>query len=230
MAGKPRSSQPLRILLTGFAPFGGESINPSRELVLALQAGAPLHPRVELCAEILPVDRALLTDALHAAIERHRPDVVISVGQATGRPQVDLESTAHNVIDYRDQCDNGGHEAHGEPWLPGAPPQRRVHLPLENLARTLAELDLPVAVSRDAGRHLCNATLYLLLHRYAGLPAFFVHVPLLPEQAARRCKDEPSLPAEVSRRCLEQLLARLPDLLAHLPAPRAQDAPRDLPA
>jgi pyroglutamyl-peptidase len=221
----PRAESPLRVLLTGFAPFGGESINPSRELVLALAGAAAPHPRLQLFAEVLPVDRARLAGALHEAIERHRPDVVLSVGQATGRAAVDLEGTARNVIDFKDQRDNGGNEAHGEAWLAGAPPQRRVRLPLGALARTLAGLGLPVAVSRDAGRHLCNATLYLLLHRHAGLPAFFVHVPLLPEQAGRRGKGEPSLPIEVSRRCLEELLALLPDLLAAAPPEARKSAP-----
>ncbi len=195
--------------------------------MLALQAGAPLHPRLQLCTEILPVDRTLVTDALHDAIDRHRPDAVISVGQATGRPNVDLESTARNVLDFGDQRDNGGHEAHGEAWLPGAPPQRRVHLPLGALARELVDCGLPVAVSRDAGRHLCNATLYLLLHRYAEVPAFFIHVPLLPEQASRRGKGEPSLAADISRRCLEQVLTRMPELLAQRPAPRSQELPEE---
>lgn len=229
----------MRVLLTGFQPFGGERINPSQVLVLELAQGASPHPELELRAEILPVDRTAVAEALAAAIAQHRPDFVLSVGQATGRPRVDLESTAHNAIDFKGQRDNAGHEAHGEPWRPGAPPQRRVKLPLAALAAALVEQGLPVAVSRDAGRHLCNATLYTLLHRHAELPAFFVHVPLLPEQAEARGKGEPSLPLEVSRRCLRQLLALLPELRAgrlrgmpfraaqvHEPATPVPSAPR----
>jgi len=224
-ASAPRAAPPLRVLLTGFQPFHGDTVNPSELLVRELAELPPPHPALELRAEILPVDRTLVADALAAAIARHRPGFVLSVGQATGRPRVDLESTARNALDFKGLRDNGGHEAHGEPWRPGGPAQRRVKLPLGTLAQALAAQGLPVGVSRDAGRHLCNATLYTLLHRHAQLPAFFVHVPLLPAQAHARAQGEPSLPLEVSRRCLQQLLALLPALLAERPRAEPEGRP-----
>ena len=219
---------PLRALLTGFEPFGGEPVNPSALIVTALAASPPAVPGLTVSAEILPVDRVRLPSALARALARHRPDAVICVGQATGRARVDLETLAHNAIDFRGDRDNGGHAAAGEALVPGGPATLASTLALAlELPRLLAE-GLPVALSRDAGRHLCNALLYTLLHERAPVPSAFVHVPLLPEQAARRGKGEPSLPLDVSRACVAALLARLPEALAAArsapPAPPA--APR----
>jgi len=209
---------PLRVLLTGYEPFGGESVNPSERLVRALARGAPPDPRLRLAAVVLPVDRRAMPPALLRAVRRHRPDVVLGVGQGTGRFGVDLESVAHNRIDFRGERDNGGNAALGEPLVEGAPPRLASRLPLRELAAALRARGLPVRVSRDAGRHLCNALLFELLARHPRVPAAFVHVPLLPAQAARRGRGEPSLPESVSRACLLALLRSLPDQLAR---PRA---------
>src|SRR5262245_51466544 len=177
-------------------------------LVTGLAAG-PAPRGLELAAAILPVDSRRFRDALGAAVAAHRPALVVSVGQATGRPQVDLESLAHNRLDYRGETDNGGYAAQGEPLAADGPGRLHVRLPAAALAAELAGGGLPVRVSLDAGRHLCNALLYELLLRHAERPALFVHVPLLPEQAERRAQDEASLPAEVSRACLAGLLGLL---------------------
>jgi pyroglutamyl-peptidase len=214
----------LRVLLTGFEPFGGERVNPSERLVRALARAAPPDPRLRLAAVVLPVDRRAMPPALGRALRERRPDVVIGVGQATGRAGVDLESVAHNRIDFRGERDNGGHAALGEPLLEGGPPRLVSRLPLRELAAALRARGLPVRVSRDAGRHLCNALLFELLARHPRLPSAFVHVPLLPSQAARRARGEPSLAEAVSRACLLALLRSLPEHVGRAPAPRR--APR----
>jgi hypothetical protein len=76
----------LRVLLTGFEPFGGERVNPAERLVRALVRGATPHARVRLAAAIVPVDRARYRACLDDAVRRHRPHVLLAVGQATGRP------------------------------------------------------------------------------------------------------------------------------------------------
>src|SRR6187551_1393811 len=98
----------MRVLLTGYEPFGGEPVNPSARLATELAAAPP--PRgLELSAEILPVDSRRFRGAVGAAIATRRPALVVAVGQATGRARVDLESVAHNALDYRGESDNGGH-------------------------------------------------------------------------------------------------------------------------
>ncbi|MGQ0551987.1 MAG: pyroglutamyl-peptidase I family protein [Planctomycetota bacterium] len=219
MSGSRPPPPRLRLLLTGFRAFGGEPVNPSEQLVRDLARRPPPDPRLSLHVAILPVDRTLFRPALQAALRRHRPQLVVSVGQATGRGLVELEATAHNLLDYRGERDNGGFTASAERLHAQGCARVHCRLPLAELAAELSNSGLPVSVSQDAGRHLCNALLYELLAEHAGLPACFVHVPLLPEQAARRGRGEPSLPWAVSRQCLAALLSRLP---GHLPsAPRA---------
>jgi len=209
----------LRVLLTGFEPFGGEPVNPSQSLVTALARRAPPDRRLRLLAAVLPVDRRRMPEALARAVREHRPDVVLGVGQATGRARVDLESVARNRIDFRGERDNGGHVALDEPLAEGGPERLVSRLPLRALAGELRAQGLPVRLSRDAGSHLCNALLFELLRRYPRVPSAFVHVPLLPAQAARRGKGEPALPEAVSRTCLLALVRRLPDLVPSRRAP-----------
>lgn len=199
----------MRVLLTGYEPFGGEPVNPSAQLVTELAALPAPHARLELSSAVLPVDSRRFRGALQAALAASRAELVVSVGQAAGRADVELEALAHNALDFKNETDNGGHAAHGEPLVAGGPARLHVRLPLATLAARLAGSGLPVRVSLDAGRHLCNALLYELLLRHPERPALFAHVPLLPEQAARRAQDEPSLPAAVSRDCLAALLGLL---------------------
>lgn len=199
----------VRVLLTGFEPFGGEAINPSWELARTLAELPSPHERMTLCAERLPVDRATYAEALALAIERHSPDVVLALGQATGRGAIQLERLAYNDLDYKGAADNGGHVVNGEKLHPNGPETLAASLPLESLCGSLQASGHPVEVSSDAGRFLCNAVLFELRHVHSALPAAFVHLPLLPEQAARRDKGEPSLSAQITQACLTDLLRHL---------------------
>lgn len=196
---------PLRVLVTAFEPFGGETTNPSEQILRGLD-GVDLPGDLVLRTAVLPVDRTRYRAALDAALDDARPDLVVSLGQATGRPRVDLESTARNRIDFDGAVDNGGHAATDEALEAGGPDRRESPLPLGRLAEELAAEGHAVAVSDDAGRHLCNATYYELLGR--GCRAVFVHVPLTPDQAARRT-GAPSMPLPDSAAAVHALLRRL---------------------
>lgn len=208
-------SRPVTILLTGFEPFDGEPVNPAQQLVEALAHEPAPHPRLQLVTAILPVDRRRCPAHLDAAVEATRPDAVVAIGQATGRPRIDLETRAFNQLDFGEGTDNGGHAAHGEPLAEDGPPHLDSTLPWPALASDLADRGHPVGLSADAGRHLCNALLYDLLHRHPRSAAGFVHVPLLPDQAARRALGEPHLAPEVSLAVVRELLRALTERLAH---------------
>ena len=203
----------LLVLVTGFEAFGGEPVNPSAELVDWLTDHAPSGLGVQLQTATLPVDRTRLGAALVAALAC-KPDVVVALGQATGRTTIDLESTAHNGLDFRGQTDNGGHAATHERLEHDGPEQLTTSLALDSLSRELSAAGHPVGLSHDAGRHLCNAVYWDLLRHPDAVPAVFVHVPLRPDQATRRGRGEPSLPEDVTRRCLIDLLMHLPRLMA----------------
>ncbi|MFT7463224.1 MAG: pyroglutamyl-peptidase [Pseudohongiellaceae bacterium] len=196
----------LRVLLTGFEPFGGEPINPSWELVRTVAAEAPPHDDLLLFSACLPVDQARYRAALAQAVEQHRPHVVLAIGQATGRPTIQLERVAHNRLEYKGAMDNGGHVIDGRTLHGDAAETLDANLPLAALCAQLQSGGHGVTVSADAGRYLCNAVLFELRHVHCDLPAAFIHIPLLPEQATRRDLGEPSMEASLTRACLRDLL------------------------
>jgi pyroglutamyl-peptidase len=184
------------ILLTGFEPFGGESVNPSWQVAQALHgeiiAGARVH---SLC---LPCAFGDALDVLGAELARQRPGIVLALGQATGRADFSPERVAINLNDARIPC-NAGRQPIDEPVVPGAPAAYFSTLPIKAIVAALREAGLPAAVSQSAGTYVCNHVFYGLMHalrRRRGVRAGFMHLPLLPEQAAARATvpTPPSLP------------------------------------
>jgi len=217
------TTAPLRILLTGFEPFGGEPVNPSQQLVedLASESTGELILNVA----VLPVDIRTVTKALDDAIALAQPHAIVLLGQAAGRGEICLETTAFNQVSYGDSVDNGGTQVKDAPVDPRGPERLDSTLPVEKLERLLAEAGHPVRQSDDAGRYLCNHVLYTTLRRYPQVLCTFVHVPLLPEQAERRALAEPSLSRETLREALRALLSHLP---RHVPGRSHESlAPRD---
>ncbi len=184
------------ILLTGFEPFGGESVNPSWQVAQALHgetlAGARVH---SLC---LPCAFGDALDTLGAALEQQRPGIVLALGQAGGRSDFSVERIAINVDDARIPC-NAGRQPIDEAVVPGAPAAYFATLPIKAIVAALRNAGLPAAVSQSAGTYVCNHVFYGLMHalrRRRGVRAGFMHLPLLPEQVAARATvpAPPSLP------------------------------------
>ena len=177
----------MNVLLTGFEPFDRETINPSWEAVRALDGwrlgGAVVHARRIPC-----VFGAALV-ALDAAIDELQPQLVLAVGQAGGRSEFTPERVAINVDDGR-IGDNAGHQPIDQPVVAGAPAAYFSTLPIKAMVRDLRAAGVPAAVSNSAGTFVCNHLFFGLMHRAAtrpvpGMRAGFIHVPYLPEQAAR---------------------------------------------
>lgn len=195
----------MKILLTGFEPFGGEQINPSWEAVRRVTApeGTEL---IRLC---LPVTFEGARQAVRITAEEYRPDVILSVGQAGGREGISLERIAVNLMDARIP-DNAGCEPVDEPLYPDGPAAYFSTLPLRDLLAVLQEAEIPAAISNTAGLYVCNAVFYEAARLQAqGIVrrAGFVHVPYLPEQAAE--KGEPSLPLQQMIRAIEIVFEKL---------------------
>jgi pyroglutamyl-peptidase len=182
MSAMPRPS----ILLTGFEPFGGESVNPSWRVAQALHGETVAGASVQsLC---LPCAFGDALQTLGTALARRRPAVVLALGQAGGRSEFSVERIAINVDDARIPC-NAGRQPIDEPVVPGAPAAYFSTLPIKAIVAALREAGLPAAVSHSAGTYVCNHVFYGLMHalrRRRGVRAGFMHLPLLPEQAAQR--------------------------------------------
>ena len=178
-----------RVLVTGFEPFGGSSVNPSQQLVDALDA--------DVAKALLPVSYARTADALRAAVREHEPDVVICFGQASGRSAISIERFAHN-LDEATTTDNDEAPGSGAAIDPDGPAAYGSSLPVDELVEALRAEGIPAAPSRDAGGFLCNHVFYVLMRTLEeerpGARGGFVHVPLLPEQAL--ATDDPSMQLE----------------------------------
>jgi len=175
----------VRVLVTGFEPFGGESINPSWLAARALDgqdvAGAKVFARE------LPCVFGDAIETLERTVRELEPAVVICTGQAGGRPAITLERVAINVDDAS-IADNAGKQPVDEPIAGEGPVGYWSSLPIKAIVRALREARIRAEVSQTAGTFVCNHVFYglmRLLEARPGVRGGFVHVPFLPEQAAR---------------------------------------------
>ncbi len=166
------------ILVTGFAPFGGDEMNPSFEAAKGLTEMPELRGEVEIMALPVLFDEAadLLSERIHAL----QPSAVISVGLAGGRKEITPELIAVNFRDARIP-DNTGKQPHWESIIPGGPDGIFTRLPVQEMIRKMREAGIPASLSTSAGTYVCNELMYRLLHDYDG-PAGFIHVPASTEQ------------------------------------------------
>ena len=173
-----------KVLLTGFEPFGKATLNPSGEIVKQISGD-------NIVTAILPVAYARSAEALLALIEHHKPDVVISLGQAEGRTQITPERIAINLDDVR-LADNEGVTKVDEPILVGGPVAYESTLPIKEFVTAINAAGVPAAVSLSAGAFLCNHIFYVAQDALKGtkVRSGFVHVPLMDEQAG----EFPGLP------------------------------------
>ena len=183
----------MKVLLTGFAPFGGETVNPSWEAVQ--RAAEEKTEGIAVAAALLPTAFGAAVKAAVAAIEAQRPDVVIAVGQAGGRCEISIERVAIN-IDDASIPDNQGSQPRDMPVVPGGPAAYFSTLPIKAMAEAIRRAGIPSSVSNSAGTFVCNHTMYGILHYIAQeqlpIKAGFIHIPYLPEQAVHH-KGAPSL-------------------------------------
>lgn len=170
-----------KVLITGFEPFGGESINPALEAVKRLNGRKLDGGEVVMCQ--VPVTRYESIEAVIESIELHQPDIVITVGQAAGRTAITPERVAINLDDFRIP-DNGGHQPIDEPVIPDGPDAYFTTLPIKAITRALQQENIPCQVSNTAGTFVCNHLFYGVQHylRDKSVRHGFVHIPLLPEQ------------------------------------------------
>lgn len=169
------------LIITGFDPFGGESINPAWEAVKALPdtLGGYRLTKLEI-----PTVFGKAADTVLAAAGRDTPDVILCVGQAGGRSAVTPERIAINLNDARIP-DNEGNQPAERSIEPDGPDGIFSTVPVSAMANAIREAGIPGAVSLSAGAFVCNDTLYRLLRHYAGtsVRVGFIHVPYLPQQA-----------------------------------------------
>ena len=178
-----------QLLITGFEPFGGETVNPSWEAVRLLPEALGDYRLTKL--QIPTVFGRAAGTVLEAARTLH-PDVILCIGQAGGRSSVTPEVVGLNLREARIP-DNAGNRPENVPVVPGAPAAYFSTVPVRAMVGAIRDAGLPAALSYSAGAFVCNDVLFSLLHAFDGTQTKvgFIHVPFLPEQAK---ENAPSLP------------------------------------
>ena len=177
-----------KILISGFEPFGSDSINPTEIIVKNL-------PKVindfEIHGIVLPVDFKLAPERLIKEINRLNPFAVIMLGQAGGRDSISIETTARNLMNG---IDNSGHKMDNQPIIADGSAELHSTLPIEKIDAAIKKHGIPSKLSSDAGKYVCNCLFYNILNYVKDtVSAGFIHVPYILEQGH---DDKPSMEYE----------------------------------
>lgn len=176
----------MKILVTGFDPFGGEKVNPSLEAVKSL-------PSVIHGAEIrwveIPTVFYKSAEVLEEEIVRYQPDVVLCIGQAGGRASLTPERIAINQDDARIP-DNQGNQPIDTPICLDGQAAYFSTLPIKAMVQAIKEDGLPATVSNTAGTFVCNHLMYQALYladkKFPNVRAGFMHIPYMTEQVVNK--------------------------------------------
>lgn len=181
----------MKVLVTGFDPFGGESINPAWEAVKVIKneiAGA------EIVTMQIPTVVGKSIEKIHNKMVEINPDIVIAVGQAGGRFGVTPERVAINVTDARIP-DNEGNQPIDEPIFADGETAYFSNLPVKAMVQAIKDAGYPASLSNTAGTYICNHVMYGILYyiqkEFPNVRGGFIHVPF----AASQVVEKPNTPS-----------------------------------
>lgn len=173
----------MRILLTGFEPFGGEPINSSQEAVKAVASDE--FGDIEVVSRLLPVSFKRSGITICELIDETEPDVVMMLGQSRKSDCIKIERVAVNLMDAK-KPDNDGYTPDEESIISDGPSAYFSSISLKHLRNQLDENGIPAKVSNSAGLYVCNTAYFNALHHISILgkeiKAVFVHLPKISEQ------------------------------------------------
>lgn len=176
----------MKLLFTGFTPFGGETVNPAWQAVEALPK---LYEGIEIETLEIPTEFQKGYEAIASFIEEHPVDAIICVGQAGGRAKISVEKVALNYMDGNIP-DNGGYMPRSTPIYEDGADGYFSSIPVEKIVDHLKECNIPAAISLSAGSYVCNDTLYRLLYhckkQNLSYQVGFIHVPYAPNQVLEK--------------------------------------------
>ncbi|MEO1773069.1 pyroglutamyl-peptidase I [Candidatus Enterococcus ferrettii] len=193
----------MKVLITGFDPFGGATINPAFEAVKLL-------PDTIQQAKIIKIEIPTVFqkdgEVLENSIKQHNPDIVLCVGQAGGRSGVTIEKVAINLMEARIP-DNEGQQPLNQQIYKDGKNAYFTTIPVKAMVNNIKAKKIPSSVSYTAGTFVCNDIMYRLLYlaekEYPEMRGGFIHVPYLPEQVTELPEGTPSMSAELISQALE---------------------------
>ncbi|HRK07249.1 MAG TPA: pyroglutamyl-peptidase I [Pseudobdellovibrionaceae bacterium] len=201
----------LRVLVSGFEKFGGESLNPTELLVHELNSCSSHalsgNTELDIRGVVLPVEFGVAFDRLMTEVSAFRPNVILSLGLAAGRSDFELEHLAHNHF-VKSENQSGSESGKILKFGPSFYPTT---LPVHSIRSTCTERSLRLRDSWSAGTYVCNDLFYRMQHRfrYTPIQSGFIHVPCLPEMAVRDGVTRPSLGFETQYKTLVAMLESL---------------------
>ncbi len=176
----------MKILLTAFEPFGGDTVNPAQEAVRMVPdeiAGAAIV-KIDV-----PVVVGKSIETVRRAMEKEQPDAVLCIGQAGGRIGLTPERVAINIDDARIP-DNEGNQPIDQPVFADGAPAYFATLPVKAMVAAIREAGVPASLSNTAGTFVCNHLMYGVLYYiekcWPHMRGGFMHVPFLHEQVMNR--------------------------------------------
>lgn len=194
-----------KILLTGFEPFAGETINPSLEVVKRLEEET--WGNIEINLVQLPVVFGESVERVKAAIAEFEPDIVIAIGQAGGRSAISIERVAIN-IDDASITDNAGNQPIDQTIRSESPAAYFSTLPIKKMMKAGQDAGVPTIISNSAGTYVCNHLMYGILDILTGSNKLggFIHIPYLPEQVVSK-PNQPSMSLEMLLKGFKAIIA-----------------------
>ena len=195
----------MRVLLTGFEPFGGYSENAS--WVVAEKVATLDILDVEVITEQIPVSFARAGEALRKAVERHTPDCIIMLGQTGNSDHIRLERVALNMMDSK-LADNDGVVADEETIYADSPSALFTSMPIKAICKVIENQGVAVKVSNSCGLYVCNRLYYEALticRETTTMQALFVHLPLYEGQTSPKI-DKPTMPLDSMVKAIKTII------------------------
>ena len=172
----------MKVLLTGFDPIGGDKVNPAEEAVKMVSDNINGAQIIKIT---IPTVKTKSVQVIEQAIEKHNPDIVISVGQAGGRFDITCERVAINIDDFRIE-DNEGNQPIDQIIQKDGQPAYFSNLPIKAMVKHMNENKIPASVSNTAGTFVCNHVMYGILYmidkKYPDIKGGFIHIPYMTSQ------------------------------------------------
>lgn len=196
----------MKILVTGFDPFGGERVNPAYEAVKLLPDEIAGSKIIKL---EIPTVFSRSVKVVEDAIKQYEPDAIINVGQAGGRSCVTIEKVAINLAEARIP-DNDGEQPFDTPLREDGETAYFATVPVKAMVKNVRDHQLPCHISYTAGTYVCNSIMYQVLYLtnkyYNNIKAGFIHVPFATEQVVDKPNGTACMPLESIAKSLEYAL------------------------
>ncbi len=207
-----------KVLITAFEAFNDEVMNPT-EAVLAELPEFLFDARV--IKVTLPVVYDKVFETLEPFIKKHEPKLILMMGLAAGRSQINLERVAINMNDAQTK-DNLGNIKHFDIIDKNGPDGIFTTLPLEKIVMRTRKKKLPVTISNTAGTYVCNHLMYKTLlyvkEHFPNTKAGFIHMPFVPEQVL----DKPNTPCLDKRYMIDTMTTIMDVILNPMALEQAQ--------